>query len=130
MKFAVYTSLLLLLCLAIFQLMLVFGAPIGDYAWGGYYEVLPTKLRIASLSSIAIYLLFAVIIISKSGLKPIITNTRVVNIGFWIVTIYSSLGVLVNLASRNYHERYTMTLVSLLLSVSCWTILVVSKKSH
>ena len=40
--------------LAVFQLALVAGAPLGHLAWGGRSRVLPTRLRIGSVVSIVI----------------------------------------------------------------------------
>ena len=36
--------------LAVFQLALALGAPIGHFAWGGAHRVLPARLRIDSLA--------------------------------------------------------------------------------
>ena len=57
----------MLLCLSVFQLLLVMGLPIGKMAWGGAHEVLPRNLRIASAISIALYVFFGFIILSQSG---------------------------------------------------------------
>ena len=45
----------LLALLAVFQLALALGAPLGHFAWGGAHRVLPRRLRIGSLVSIVIY---------------------------------------------------------------------------
>lgn len=46
---------ILLTLLAIFQLALVCGAPLGKFAWGGQHKVLPPKLRIGSGIAIVLY---------------------------------------------------------------------------
>ncbi len=43
------------------QSALAAGAPLGRFAWGGRYRVLPTRLRAASLVTIALYLLFILV---------------------------------------------------------------------
>ena len=47
--------------------LLVAGAPLGRFAWGGQHEVLPTGHRIGSVVSIALYAGFAVLILQAAG---------------------------------------------------------------
>ncbi|TFC80303.1 hypothetical protein E3O45_02495 [Cryobacterium sp. TMS1-20-1] len=39
---------IILVFLAIFQLLLIAGLPLGRFAWAGRHEVLPTHLRIGT----------------------------------------------------------------------------------
>ena len=52
MPFALALTVILA-ALAVFQLALAAGAPLGRFAWGGSHEVLPPRLRVGSLVSIA-----------------------------------------------------------------------------
>ena len=52
---------LLLGALAVFQVLLAFGAPFGRFAWGGQHRVLPMAMRIGSVTSIVIYAVVAVV---------------------------------------------------------------------
>ena len=65
---ATILALVLLAILALFQIALIAGMPIGRFAWGGQHEVLPSKLRIGSASSILFYAFMAALVTSKSGL--------------------------------------------------------------
>ena len=56
--FAIALSVILL-ALAIFQLALALGAPLGRFAWGGQHRVLPVRLRIGSAIAIVIYAVIA-----------------------------------------------------------------------
>ncbi|OYW84693.1 hypothetical protein B7Z17_03685, partial [Candidatus Saccharibacteria bacterium 32-49-10] len=78
-----YLGCALLVALILFQIALILGAPFGNYAWGGQHRVLPTKLRIGSASSIVIYLLFMAFLVSKSGVRNIITHEPTLTIGMW-----------------------------------------------
>lgn len=115
---ATVLGLLILLGLTIFQIALIFGAPIGDYAWGGQHKVLTTKLRIGSVTSIVAYVVFAAFLVSKAGVWPIITNPNVLNTGMWAIVGYFTLGIVLNFISRNKKERALMTPVAALLAVS------------
>jgi hypothetical protein len=54
--------------LAVFQGFLVFGAPIGQFAWGGKHRVLPVSLRVGSVVSILIYAIIATVVLARADL--------------------------------------------------------------
>ena len=117
MNFIALFGLLILLGLSVFQLLLIFGAPLGDFAWGGQHKVLPKKLRIASAFSIVLYIIFAIFLASKAGLVDLISNQQLLDIGMWVLVGYFTLGVFLNLISRNKKERMVMTPVAFVLAV-------------
>lgn len=104
--------------LAIFQLALVFGAPIGKYAWGGQHSVLPRNLRIGSVISIILYCLFAAIILDKAGIVDVIASKPIVGVGIWVLTVYFFIGIFMNVISRSKLERAVMTPVAAILAVT------------
>jgi hypothetical protein len=101
--------------LAAFQAALVAGAPLGHFAWGGQHRVLPRKLRIGSAVAIAIYALFAVLLLQKAGVIALLPGP-VVQIGLWVQFAYLVLGIGANAISRSRAERLTMTPVCLMLA--------------
>lgn len=110
-------GILILISLSIFQLLLIFGKPLGNYAWGGQHTFLPKRLRIASIFSIVLYALFSISLASKADLVPIIPNGPFLTTVMWILTFYFALGVVMNAISRSKKERAVMTPVALLLAV-------------
>jgi hypothetical protein len=106
----------ILAVLAVFQLALVFGAPLGHFAWGGQHRVLPTRLRIGSLVSIVIYAVIAVLALDRAGAIDVVSDS-VSTVGMWIVFAYFVLGIPLNAISRSKPERYTMTPIVTLLAV-------------
>lgn len=102
--------------LAVFQLALVFGAPLGRFAWGGQHRVLPTRLRIGSAVSILVYALIAVIAWDRVGAIDAFSDTFA-EIAMWVVFAYFALGIVMNAISRSKPERYTMVPVCLVLAV-------------
>ena len=112
-----YLGCMILAALTIFQAALILGAPLGRYAWGGKHAVLPTKLRIASVSSIILYVAFAVVLVSKAGVAEIIDNKNFIDTAMWVLTAYFIVGVLMNAASRSKLERNLMTPTALLLAL-------------
>lgn len=115
-EFASYLACGVLALLAIFQIALIFGAPIGHFAWGGAHRVLPMKLRVGSVVAVLLYALFAVFILNKAGLITALP-VGVTNIGMWVMTGYFALGVGMNAISRSKPERMFMTPVALVLAV-------------
>lgn len=114
-----FTACAILAVLGVFQGLLAFGAPLGQYAWGGSHVVLPTKLRIGSAISIILYLLFALIILGSAKVLDIPISEDVLNIGIWALTAYFSIGVFMNGISRSKRERAIMTPVALSLAFIC-----------
>lgn len=118
MPFALTLTVVLAL-LAAFQLALVFGAPLGRFAWGGQHRVLPKRLRIGSAVSIIIYALIVVISWDRVGAVDVFPPPFA-EIAMWVIFAYFVLGILMNAISRSKPERYTMVPVTLVLAVlSC-----------
>lgn len=107
---------LILLGLGVFQFLLILGKPLGEYAWGGQNKVLPTKLRIASATSILLYVIFALVILAWAVVINTSTSRAWLYTGMWILTVYFVAGVLLNLASRSKKERKVMVPITISLT--------------
>src|SRR5688500_12027125 len=116
-EIAAIASCVILAGLALFQIALILGAPIGRFAWGGQHDVLPTKLRIASASSILLYGMFALIVLSKVEMIAIPVSSELVAALMWILSGYFCLGVIMNGISRSKPERMLMTPVAAILAI-------------
>ena len=117
---AAAVAYVLLGALAVFQIALAAGAPLGHLAWGGKYRVLPRGLRIASAVSVLVYALFAWIISGAvSSLDRFGDYIPDKPPGIWVLTAYFGLGVVVNLVSRSRPERLVMTPVAAVLCACC-----------
>ncbi|WP_413353896.1 hypothetical protein [Microbacterium sp. 1P06AB] len=115
MPFALALTVVLAL-LAVFQIALALGAPLGRFAWGGQHRGLPAKLRIGSLVSLLIYALIAVLAWDRVRAIDVVPDV-VAQVGMWVVFAYFVLGILMNAISRSKPERNTMVPVSILLAV-------------
>lgn len=113
--FALALTVILAL-LAIFQVALALGAPLGRFAWGGQHRVLPARLRIGSAASILIYALIVVIAFDRLGAIDVFPDGFSV-IAMWVIFAYFTLGIFMNAISRSKPERYTMVPVTIVLSV-------------
>lgn len=115
-QFAALSACAILAGLAIFQAALVSGAPLGRMAWGGQHDVLPTRLRIGSAISLALYALFGLAALARAEMTLPIINDAVTAVFVWVLTAYFALGVVMNGLSRSKPERVIMTPVALVLT--------------
>jgi hypothetical protein len=120
MEIAGIIAVTLLAVLALFQLALAAGAPLGAAAWGGQHPgVLPTRLRVASgVAAAVVYPAIILITLASSGLVvadglPLAGGTTM-----WVLTGFFAVGTLANAASRSRVERIWAP-VSLALAVCC-----------
>ena len=103
--------------LAVFQLALVAGAPIGHFAWGGQDRVLPRGKRIGSVTSVVLYALFSLVVLQRAELIAVIPWQAVVDVGSWVLVVYFALGIIMNALSRSTPERWTMAPLCAVLTV-------------
>jgi hypothetical protein len=92
--------------LAVFQLALIAGAPLGRAAWGGTSTRLPTSLRLASGVAILIYGLGAVLILRCAGFPIRWISPGLARWGTWALVIILTLAALPNLLSPSPWERF------------------------
>lgn len=102
--------------LVCFQLLLAAGAPMGHYAWGGAWRILPSPMRVASVVAAVIYVFTGAIILDAAGVADLVPfDSRA---AVWVLAALFGLGVLMNAVSRSTKER-RMALVAAALSVLC-----------
>lgn len=119
MEIAALIAVGLLVVIAVFQVALALGAPLGGAAWGGQHPgVLPTRLRVASgMAAVVIYPLVILLVLASAGL---IAGGWLPGTGkavMWGLVAFFGLGTLANGASRSRAERYWAP-VSLIIAVS------------
>jgi hypothetical protein len=119
MTVAAVLAVVLVTIVAVFQLALALGAPLGNAAWGGRNEaVLPTRLRIASgLAAIVVYPFIALYVLASANLIDwdwLPTGAT----GMWVLTGFFTLGTVANLASKSKIERIWAP-ISLAIGVCC-----------
>ncbi|MBK1789207.1 hypothetical protein [Prauserella cavernicola] len=114
---ALAAAFTLLAGLAVMQVLIIGGLPVGEYAWGGQTRVPTPRLRRAAAVAIVLYLGFAALLASRAGLLPGGGTTTVV-VATWLLLAYCALSVVLNALSRSSRERLVQTPVSVLLTLS------------
>ena len=114
---ALYLALATLAALAIMQLLLIFGVPIGEYAWGGKNRVLTARQRIAAGIAIVLYLVFAALLLARVGVLGDGSSSPIV-VATWVLFGYTVLSILPNLASKSRQERAVQVPTSIALALT------------
>ena len=102
---------------ALFQLALVLGAPMGEYAFGGQnVGKLPNQLRVSSAVSFVVLLAIAGHYMAQAGVFTPLLTADLNSIANWVLVGFNVLGLIMNGISRSKKER-KMWVPVLLLSV-------------
>ena len=110
---------LLVVGLAIFQVLLAAGQPLGHAAFGGKFSVLPRRLRIASGLSALMFTLALCFILARAGQLGDVRNAAPIRVGMWVFVGVFLLSTLANAASSSRWERRCMAPLALVLTTCC-----------
>jgi len=99
----------LLLIVAIMEVLLVCGLPLGEFTMGGRYKVLPPALRVAAASSIVLQLFGAAMILQGGGIMSMWFANNVTKIICFVFAGFFAVNTLMNLISPSKKEKYVMT---------------------
>jgi hypothetical protein len=120
MEISAYLAVAMLIGIAVFQLALAAGAPLGRAAWGGqHHGTLPAGFRVASgVAGRVVYPAIVAVVLATAGVvdggwAP--GDGRVV---MWVLTVFFGVGTLANAASRSRPERIWAP-VSLAIAICC-----------
>lgn len=114
MPFALLLTIVLA-ALAVSQLALALGAPIGRFAWGGRHRVLPIRLRVGSAVSIVVDAAIALVAWARVGVFPQVDPAPLA-VAMRVVFASLTLGIAMNATSRSKAERNTMVPLRILLA--------------
>jgi hypothetical protein len=109
--------------IALFQLALAAGAPLGRAAWGGtHVGPLPAGLRIASGVAVIVWTFAALVVIRRGGMGLPAMPEAVARWGTWVLFGLLLLGALMNAASASVWERYLWGPYALILAGLCFLV--------
>jgi hypothetical protein len=109
---------------AVFQVALAAGAPLGRAAWGGAHERLPRNLRVASAGAAGVWVLAALIVLAAAGFEASPIPASIADWATWVIAAFLLVGAVMNLLSRSRLERIIWGPVALILA--CLTAIVAS----
>lgn len=108
--------------IAVFQVALAFGAPLGRAAWKGTHVRLPSGLRTASAIAALFWVLAAAVVLGRAGFAVSPLSPAVARSGTWILVGLLPLGAVMNFASPSRWERYLWGPVALILAGFCFVV--------
>lgn len=106
--------------IAVLDLLITLGLPLGEFTLGGKHKVLPPKMRIASGVSFFVQIFAAVIILQVGGIVPFWFSEGISKGICYFFAAYLSLNTVMNISSKSKKERYVMTPLALLAAICFW----------
>jgi hypothetical protein len=116
---AAYALVVVQVLVALFQLALVLGAPMGEYTMGGQTTgKLPASLRFVAALSMLLNLAIGGHYLAQTGAVATLLPTDLNQIANWGLVAFTGVGLVLNSISRSKKERQLWVPV-LLLAVTC-----------
>lgn len=104
--------------ISLFQIALILGAPMGEYAFGGQHKgKLPVQYRISSVLTLGIYIAQAGHYLAQAGVLEKFFDSSLNSVVNWVFVGVSALALLMNSISRSEKERKMWVPVALLMLV-------------
>ena len=99
----------LLLAVAVMEILLIFGLPLGEFTMGGRYKVLPPMYRMFAASSVILQLFGAAMILQGGGLMNMWFAGKVIKIICFVFAGFFAVNTVMNIISPSKKEKYVMT---------------------
>lgn len=103
------TGAVLLLAVAVMEILLIFGLPLGEFTMGGRYKVLPPMYRMFAASSVILQLFGAAMILQGAGLMNMWFAGKVIKIICFVFAGFFAVNTVMNIISPSKKEKYVMT---------------------
>ncbi len=103
------TGAVLLLAVAVMEILLIFGLPLGEFTMGGRYKVLPPMYRMFAASSVILQLFGAAMILQGGGLMNMWFASKVIKIICFVFAGFFAVNTVMNIISPSKKEKYVMT---------------------
>ena len=106
--------------IAIMTVLVACGLPLGEFTMGGQHKVLPKKLRVAAVISVAIQIFAMIIILQAGSFISLWFSFKVTKYICFFFAAYLSLNTIMNMISKSRKEKYVMTPLSLIVGICFW----------
>ena len=103
------TGAVLLLVVAVMEVLLIIGLPLGEFTMGGRHKVLPPIYRVFAASSIILQLFGAAMILQGGGLMDMWFSAKVIRIVCFVFAGFFAVNTFMNIISTSKKEKYVMT---------------------
>jgi hypothetical protein len=101
--------------MALLQLSLTFGSPLGEYVLGGQHKVLPQKMRLVSSAFTLIFIFVGMCYLQRGNFLYIGLSSGVVNVIVIVNTLFLAYAIIGNgMLTKSKKEKYVMTPFSII----------------
>ena len=106
--------------IAIMTVLVACGLALGEFTMGGQHKILPKKLRVAAVISVAIQIFAMIIILQAGGFISLWLSFKATKYICFFFAAYLSLNTIMNMISKSRKEKYVMTPLSLIVGICFW----------
>ena len=106
--------------IATMTVLVACGLPLGEFTMGGQHKILPKKLRVVAVISVAIQIFAMIIILQAGGFISLWLSFKVTKYICFFFAAYLSLNTIMNMISKSGKEKYVMTPLSLIAAICFW----------
>lgn len=103
------TGAVLLMAVAVMEILLIFGLPLGEFTMGGRYKVLPPMYRMFAASSVILQIFGAAMILQGGGLMNMWFAGKAIKIICFVFAGFFAVNTVMNIISPSKKEKYVMT---------------------
>ena len=104
----------------IIYILLVLGCPLGEFALGGKYKILPVKYRFICTVSVFVQLFAIMIILQTGGMLPLVFKQDITRGICFFFAAYLTLNVIMNFISNSKKEKWVVGPISLVAAICFW----------
>ena len=108
------TGAALLFVAAVFEVLLIFGLPLGEFTMGGRYKILPPAMRGAAFFSLLTQIFAGLILLQGAGLMSMWFPLNVTRIICYVFAGFFMINTVMNFFSTSKKEKYAMTPLALI----------------
>jgi hypothetical protein len=105
--------------IAVFQIALAAGVPLGHAAWGGAHAHLSTAQRLGSAVAVVVWTAAALVVLGRAGFWATGNLAPLFRWGTWFLAAVSVIAALMNFASQSRWENLIFGPTALALAVLC-----------
>lgn len=105
---------------SILYIFLALGLPYGEFAMGGNYKIMPTRMRYMCAFSVLIQWFAILILLQTAGLIPLMFSSGVTKGLCFFFAVYLSFNSVMNTLSKSKKEKYIVTPLSVITAICFW----------
>jgi len=110
-----WVNMILVFVMALLQMALTFGVPLGEYALGGMNKILPIKMRFVSALCSSLFVIVGLSYLQLASKTYLLFNATFIDILLIVYTIFLALAIISNgFLTKSKKEKYVMTPLSII----------------